>query len=80
MNTKLSCMLLVALLIAVVSSNNKRIVVISDLHLGSSWLRNAGNEQLVYTFLDQVPRSGIDTLIVNGDIFELWNFNIAGTL
>jgi UDP-2,3-diacylglucosamine pyrophosphatase LpxH len=55
-----------------------RIIVLSDLHLGSTWMRDGGNFFHLCRFLTEIAdnTNKIKTLIFLGDTVELWNFAI----
>lgn len=53
------------------------IIVVSDLHVGSVWFESSARQQKLMSFLDYVESSaregnGPQTLVLLGDIIELW--------
>ncbi len=56
------------------ANDAKRIVVISDLHLGvdDSFSETVKNKDLIAEFLERLAISGIDELVIAGDLFDEW--------
>ncbi len=56
------------------ANDAKRIVVISDLHLGvdDSFSETVKNKDLIAEFLERLAISGIDELFIAGDLFDEW--------
>ena len=56
-----------------------KIRVISDTHIGSTWFTNESshNDLMKVLRMTAAPQSGIDTLVLLGDIVELWMDPVA---
>lgn len=52
-----------------VHAKPQRIRVISDIHAGSCW---KGNQTQLFEFLHQTTFDNVDTLVLNGDIYDFW--------
>jgi UDP-2,3-diacylglucosamine pyrophosphatase LpxH len=52
----------------------KRIVIISDLHLGidDSFSETVANKTNLVNFLNQLTASDVDELVIDGDLFDQW--------
>lgn len=59
----------------------RRIIVISDLHLGiaDSFSETNKNKAALVSFLGQLNRSEIDELVINGDLFDQWFIPVSYT-
>lgn len=54
----------------------KRTIILSDMHLGSTWFQNGRQQEKLKEFLKQLEccSPDVDTVMLLGDVYELWNY------